>query len=156
MYQAHKLLLAPKSPWFHERFKVNTGSPSNIVFFNVSPKIVKGVLDIIYGKEIVVPMKEKGKFSWFLSKLGVKWLDCSSKEYLSKQSQSDTDISSKQLQASLPKDSDSNVQDYDTAGTNFVKYSSSSNPNPAGLKLIISSKWDFPIFPISFFYPPLP
>ena len=51
----------------------------NFCFFNISEKIVRATVDLIYGKEIMFPQKDKGKYAWFLSKLGVNWQDVTKK-----------------------------------------------------------------------------
>ena len=47
----------------------------DVAFFNVSDNIVKSAIDVMYGKEILFPEKQKHKLTWFLTKLGVKWSD---------------------------------------------------------------------------------
>ena len=47
----------------------------DVTFFNVSELVVQSAIDIIYGKEILFPAKDKNKLTWFLNKLGVKWSD---------------------------------------------------------------------------------
>jgi len=74
--KAHKLVLATKSSWFHKRLCTRNQVYHDIGFFNVSEKIVRTAVDLIYGKEVVFPVKEKGKLTWFLSKLGVSWQYC--------------------------------------------------------------------------------
>ena len=49
----------------------------DIVFFNINESVVKTCISLIYGKEVVVSHKEKNRIISFLSKLGVKWVDCS-------------------------------------------------------------------------------
>ena len=39
----------------------------NFCFFNISEKIVRATVDLIYGKEIMFPQKDKGKYAWFLA-----------------------------------------------------------------------------------------
>ena len=76
--QAHKLILATKSSWFHQYFKkMSKQSYCDIVFFNINESVVKTCISLIYGKEVVVSHKEKNRIISFLSKLGVKWVDCS-------------------------------------------------------------------------------
>lgn len=43
--------------------------------FGVTEKVAQATIDIIYGKEIIFPSKEKQRLTWFLTKLGVKWCD---------------------------------------------------------------------------------
>ena len=43
--------------------------------FGVTEKVVQATIDLIYGKEIIFPSKEKQRLTWFLTKLGVQWCD---------------------------------------------------------------------------------
>ena len=75
-FQAHKLTLAEGSPWFHKLFQSGENTKDrDVVLFGVSDKVVQATIDIIYGKEIIFPYKEKQRLTWFLNKLGVKWCD---------------------------------------------------------------------------------
>jgi hypothetical protein len=72
-FQAHKLTLAEGSPWFHKLFQSGENTKDrDVVLFGVSDKVVQATIDIIYGKEIIFPYKEKQRLTWFLNKLGVK------------------------------------------------------------------------------------
>ena len=74
--QGHKLMLARSSPWFHKYFQLREKMQiCDIVFFNVSEKVVQSAIDVLYGKEITFPAKDKNKLTWFLTKLEVKWMD---------------------------------------------------------------------------------
>ena len=73
-FQAHKLTLAEGSPWFHKLFQSGE-SMKSVVLFGVTDKVAQAAVDLIYGKEIIFPSKEKQRLTWFLTKLGVKWCD---------------------------------------------------------------------------------
>ena len=74
--QGHKLILARSSPWFNKYFQLREKMQiCDIVFFNVSEKVVETAIDVLYGKEVAFPAKDKNKLTWFLTKLGVKWTD---------------------------------------------------------------------------------
>ena len=60
-------------------------------------------------------MKDKGKYSWFLTKLGVKWLDCSVEEHLGSSNKSEAHTVNYRKQPPNPSD-DSMVQDLKQAG----------------------------------------
>ena len=72
--QAHKLTLADGSPWFHKMFQSGENM-KDVVLFGVTEKVAQAAVDLIYGKEIIFPSKEKQRLTWFLTKLGVKWCD---------------------------------------------------------------------------------
>jgi hypothetical protein len=42
----------------------------DVAFFNISDKIVQSAIDVIYGKEVIFPEKDKQRLTWFLTKLG--------------------------------------------------------------------------------------
>ena len=70
------MTLATSSSWFHKIFQSQENMKvCNVAFFNVSDNIVQSAIDVIYGKEILFPEKQKHKLTWFLTKLGVKWSD---------------------------------------------------------------------------------
>ena len=45
------------------------------MFCNVNYRVVKACVDILYGKEVTVSVKDKNRVTFMLSKLGVKWQD---------------------------------------------------------------------------------
>jgi hypothetical protein len=70
------MTLATSSSWFHKYFQSRENMKvCDVTFFNISDKIVQSAIDVIYGKEIIFPEKDKQKLTWFLTKLGVKWSD---------------------------------------------------------------------------------
>ena len=72
--QAHRLVLAQTSRWFHRIFQSQKGvNDYHIAFFNYNEQIVQALIDVINGKEVVIPRKEKTRFVSLLEKLGVKW-----------------------------------------------------------------------------------
>ena len=72
--KAHKVILAQQSSWFHNYFKTrNNVQICDIAFFATSEEALLSAIDIIYGKEVTLPNKEKKRVVWLLDKLGVKW-----------------------------------------------------------------------------------
>ena len=68
------MILAKRSPWFHKFFQGQENHERcAVAFFNFSEKIIQTAIDVIYGKEIILPIKEKNRLTSFLSKLGVIW-----------------------------------------------------------------------------------
>ena len=47
----------------------------DVVFFNINNRVLKIVIDLIYGNEISFPLKDKNRVTYLLSKLGIKWRD---------------------------------------------------------------------------------
>lgn len=75
VYQAHKMILAQRSPWFHKLFsQQRTGNTSSVVFFGFGGEnIVQTVIDVMYGKTVIVKLKDKGRVIALFKKLGVEW-----------------------------------------------------------------------------------
>ena len=74
LLQAHRLVLAQTSRWFHTFFQSQKGvNEYHIAFFNYNEEIVQAVVDVINGQEVVLPKKEKNRFVSLLEKLSVKW-----------------------------------------------------------------------------------
>ena len=70
------MTLATSSSWFHKYFQSRENMKvCDVAFFNISDKIVQSAIDVIYGKEVIFPEKDKQRLTWFLTKLGVKWSD---------------------------------------------------------------------------------
>ena len=68
------MILAKRSPWFHKFFQGQENHEQcAVAFFNFSENIIQTAIDVIYGKEIILPIKEKNRLTSFLSKLGVIW-----------------------------------------------------------------------------------
>ena len=68
------MILAQRSPWFHKHFRQQkTSNLFSVVFFGFSEKTVEAVIDVIYGKTVIVPSKEKGRIITLFNKLGVGW-----------------------------------------------------------------------------------
>ena len=74
--KAYKLPLATRSPWFHKYFQSRENMQiCDIAFFNTPSLIVETAIDILYGKEIVIPVRYKSRLTHVLEKLEVKWTD---------------------------------------------------------------------------------
>ena len=74
VYQAHKMILAQRSPWFHKLFsQQRTGNALSVVFFGFGENIVQAVINVIYGKTVIVSIKDKGRVIALFKKLGVEW-----------------------------------------------------------------------------------
>jgi len=72
--KAHKLRLAQRSSWFHNLFRAQKDvCEYHIAFFNYSDKMISNVVDVIYGKDITIPVQEKNRVTALLTKLGVIW-----------------------------------------------------------------------------------
>ena len=72
--QAHRLVLAQTSQWFHRFFQSQkVATEYHIAFFNYSEQMIQTLVDIMNGKEVVIPVKEKNRLVSLLDKLGVKW-----------------------------------------------------------------------------------
>ena len=75
------MILARRSPWFHKLFsQQRTGNAFSVVFFGFSEKTVQSVIDVMYGKTVIVPLKEKGRMIALFNKLGVGWAEKFEKE----------------------------------------------------------------------------
>ena len=76
MFQAHKLILARRSPWFHKIFQSQpNNNNSAVAFFNVGEKLVQTVVDILYEKPVILSDREKPRIIPLLKKLGISVTD---------------------------------------------------------------------------------
>ena len=74
--QAHRLVLAQSSQWFHRFFQSHKVSTEyHVAFFNHDEQTIQTVIDIINGKEVVIPSRDKSRLVSLLNKLGMKWED---------------------------------------------------------------------------------
>jgi len=64
-----------------------------VTFFNFSEKHVQALMDIIYGRKVILPVKEKPRFVSLLNKLGIIWTEIMSQEIENVREDSRTEIS---------------------------------------------------------------
>ena len=46
---------------------------SDVFFFNIKDHVVRACIDLLYGRDVTFPSKEKNRLTYLLSKLRIKW-----------------------------------------------------------------------------------
>ena len=77
------MVLAQASRWFHRFFQSHKVSTEyHVAIFNYDEQTIQAMIDIINGKEVVISFKEKGRLVSLLDRLGVKWEDQTTSDFL--------------------------------------------------------------------------
>ena len=96
IFNVHKVLLASRSPFFHDYFQSRPGQNVNdVLFLNIPSCIVKPALDLIYNGKVCLEGKHEKRFRWFVQtvlELNTSTDDCDSVS--NEQDYEDVDIDS--------------------------------------------------------------